>query len=303
MSTTSPRPASPDTIPDVPTRRAMVGSAMAGIDRFKKSWMSVMVLKSSIGLGQVGIHPDSISIRADIKVVALITLLILANTLDSPLAPSAKQSVPSDACPNPHLFQAWIGVNMARLAICWCVSCWMVLRHHRSRAREEVDPERSSTSYVMYFHTHSWSRELTHRTARPASAIHIPHSDTLPSLSHSASSTSSSTLADMSSSSHGTPSPETIYNSTMGSTLSLDALAAYAMEPKQTDDHSVGPRLDDRIEILDNMPRSQSSSTLAADEQVLQAARDFHAGRETPHLDEQERPDAFAVRLDRIAPT
>jgi hypothetical protein len=35
------------------TRRALVGNAMAGLQRFKQSWKSVMLLKAGVGLGQV----------------------------------------------------------------------------------------------------------------------------------------------------------------------------------------------------------------------------------------------------------
>jgi len=42
-----------DPAQEAQTRRAMIASAMGGIDRFKKSWISVMLLKSTIGLGQV----------------------------------------------------------------------------------------------------------------------------------------------------------------------------------------------------------------------------------------------------------
>lgn len=35
------------------SRRASVASAIGSIQKFKESWMSVMVLKASIGLGQV----------------------------------------------------------------------------------------------------------------------------------------------------------------------------------------------------------------------------------------------------------
>jgi hypothetical protein len=35
------------------TRRAMVSSAMKGITRFKQSWISAVILKGGIGLGQV----------------------------------------------------------------------------------------------------------------------------------------------------------------------------------------------------------------------------------------------------------
>jgi len=45
-------------VTDAQTRRALIASAVGGIDRFKKSWMSVMLLKLTIGLGQVS-HPHT----------------------------------------------------------------------------------------------------------------------------------------------------------------------------------------------------------------------------------------------------
>jgi hypothetical protein len=38
-----------------PTRRALVQSAVAGIQRFKQSWISVVILKGGMAMGQVGI--------------------------------------------------------------------------------------------------------------------------------------------------------------------------------------------------------------------------------------------------------
>lgn len=35
------------------TRQALVRKAMAGLQRFKQSWKSVMLLKAGVGLGQV----------------------------------------------------------------------------------------------------------------------------------------------------------------------------------------------------------------------------------------------------------
>ena len=36
-----------------PSRRAMVASAVSGMQRFKQSWVNIMVLKGGIGLSQV----------------------------------------------------------------------------------------------------------------------------------------------------------------------------------------------------------------------------------------------------------
>lgn len=37
------------------TRRALVASAVDSIQRFKQSWLSIMILKAGIGLGQVSL--------------------------------------------------------------------------------------------------------------------------------------------------------------------------------------------------------------------------------------------------------
>jgi hypothetical protein len=39
------------------SRRASVASAIGSIQKFKESWMSIMVLKAGVGLGQVCLVP------------------------------------------------------------------------------------------------------------------------------------------------------------------------------------------------------------------------------------------------------
>jgi hypothetical protein len=39
------------------SRRASVASAIGSIQKFKESWMSIMVLKAGVGLGQVCLFP------------------------------------------------------------------------------------------------------------------------------------------------------------------------------------------------------------------------------------------------------
>lgn len=58
-STTIISPSQPEGI--VETRRALISRALAGIQRFKQSWVSVMVLKATIGLGQVSEVDASLS--------------------------------------------------------------------------------------------------------------------------------------------------------------------------------------------------------------------------------------------------
>jgi hypothetical protein len=41
------------TLAEQASRRASIASAIASITKFKESWMSVMFLKASVGLGQV----------------------------------------------------------------------------------------------------------------------------------------------------------------------------------------------------------------------------------------------------------
>ena len=52
--TTTTAPAMEDTTQvRAPSRGAMVASAVSGLQRFKQSWLNIMVLKGGIGLGQV----------------------------------------------------------------------------------------------------------------------------------------------------------------------------------------------------------------------------------------------------------
>ncbi|WWD19637.1 hypothetical protein CI109_104099 [Kwoniella shandongensis] len=107
-------------------RRASVRSAMAGMQRFKQSWISIMILKGGIGLGQVA---------------TLLTLLILASVLSSPLHHDQTQDKRSTECPRPQLFQSWMAVQIVRLTICWCVSVWVCLRRRRIHRRNEAFTE------------------------------------------------------------------------------------------------------------------------------------------------------------------
>jgi len=103
-------------------------------------------------------EPAHVSIvwPTDVQVAVLITLLVLASALDSPLSPHAKQSTPSSACHRPHLFQAWMAVNMARLTACWGVSCWMCvrcnLRRDGPRLEDEETPAVSQCVYKIDAH-------------------------------------------------------------------------------------------------------------------------------------------------------
>ena len=41
------------------TRRAMLASTFAGLQRFKQSWISIMILKAGVGMSQVSLDPSS----------------------------------------------------------------------------------------------------------------------------------------------------------------------------------------------------------------------------------------------------
>ena len=148
-----PRP----TMTSTQGRRALVRSAMDGMNRFKQSWVSVMLIKAGIGLGQVSpsrFPVSSISLctmpsnnpiyELTHQVVALVILLILSCIIPSPLDPSRSQSHPSPQCPHPRLFRSWMWVQIVRLFTCWAVSCWMLVRSARLarlRRRESAGDE------------------------------------------------------------------------------------------------------------------------------------------------------------------
>ncbi|KAK4684479.1 4,5-DOPA dioxygenase extradiol, partial [Tremellales sp. Uapishka_1] len=162
------------------TRRASIAAALAGIQRFKKSRLSVFLLKGIMAIGQV---------------IALVTLMILAKTTRSPLFPHASQLIPSSQCPRPQLFLAWMVTNAVRLSVCWAVSCWMLLRSERHDRREGGEEEVLEGNRGRPLLTPSTSLALSLGT---------------PSLAHSHSSTSTSgaTLSTpLSSPSSAHPSP------------------------------------------------------------------------------------------------
>ena len=155
-------------------RRALIRSAMDGMNRFKQSWVSVMLLKAGIGLGQVCLWLSHLQWRlfqlADVQVFALLVLLILSCILPSPLNPSQDQSHPSTQCPRPHLFRAWMWVQIVRLLTCWAVSCWLVVRTERARRsrrrRESVEEgEMQSSEGVSHFPDRSRRAESVHASA------------------------------------------------------------------------------------------------------------------------------------------
>ncbi|WWC64555.1 uncharacterized protein I303_107166 [Kwoniella dejecticola CBS 10117] len=108
-----------------------IRSALDGLKRFKESWISVICLKGSISLGQV---------------ITLIVLLSLASSLHSPLYLDRPQSAPSEACSHSQRYQAWMGVQIARLLMCWANSLWMCLRRRRRDMACTGRDERTETS-------------------------------------------------------------------------------------------------------------------------------------------------------------
>ncbi|OCF77329.1 hypothetical protein I204_01317 [Kwoniella mangroviensis CBS 8886] len=182
------------------SRRASIRSAIGAIQKFKQSWISIMVLKGGISLGQV---------------IALITLLILASTLPSPLYPDQRQSTPSEACPRPQYFQAWMGVQIGRLVICWLNSVWICVRRRRAedRAGDVEDSQRQNVEPT-------WRTQVTDRAIDRPSQTGTAHY-TLQRHSTPCSSTSTPFQTPLSHHPHRDESPETIYISTYTSTPSL----------------------------------------------------------------------------------
>ncbi|WVW86194.1 hypothetical protein I302_108236 [Kwoniella bestiolae CBS 10118] len=233
-------------------RRASIRSAIDGIQRFKQSWISIMVLKGGISLGQV---------------TALITLLILASTLPSPLYPDQKQSVPSDACPHPEYFQAWMGVQVGRLLVCWLNSIWICTRRRRreSLSEDENDEEGQSERH----------------NAQPN-----------PLQRHITPSSSTTTIFQTPSSSDGSPnhahqvqSPDTIYISTYTSTPSLSGPS---------------PERDQRRKEVSDTPQHQEAQ-LARDALRVDVSGEPIVALHGPHiLSDQEVPsqtDLSAARM------
>ncbi|WVQ66965.1 uncharacterized protein L199_005156 [Kwoniella botswanensis] len=203
------------------SRRASIRSAIGAIQRFKQSWISIMVLKGGISLGQV---------------IALITLSILASTLLSPLYPHQRQSTPSEACPHPQYFQAWMGVQIGRLVICWLNSVWICVRRRRAEDREG-DVEDSQRQNIAERRIPSQTGPAHHTLQR-----------------HITPSSSTSTIFQTPLSHHPPrdESPETIYISTYTSTPSL-----FNPSPPEENTRSKGSRTTHPPDDSDNPPRME----------------------------------------------
>ncbi|CAD6577148.1 MAG: hypothetical protein TREMPRED_001869 [Tremellales sp. Tagirdzhanova-0007] len=130
-----------------------------------------MVLKAGVGLGQV---------------VTLVTVLILASSLPSPVSPNAPQATPSSACPHPERFQAWIGSR-----------------------RSQEDPGGMPERQI----------ELPMSPVRPTT---ISSSASLPNYHHSPSASSSLTLVSLGSGYKNTDSAFVKSSETSGNTTSTD---------------------------------------------------------------------------------
>lgn len=152
----------PPTIPDS-SRRALVGSAIDSIQRFKQSWKSIMFLKAGIGLGQVSpvaSHFGEASMLI-VQVVVLVVLLILASVLPSPLYPDSKQIDDTDACPHPGLFQAWMIVQIFRLTVCWSVSCWVAIRAQRALRQDSIPDDQEAANRIPTYVPYRFSLSYT----------------------------------------------------------------------------------------------------------------------------------------------
>ncbi|WVR07666.1 hypothetical protein IAU60_004708 [Kwoniella sp. DSM 27419] len=293
MSTTPNRDTlSPAQSADMPQdalrRRALVRSAVDSVQRFKQSWISIMVLKGGIGLGQV---------------TAVITLLILASVLPSPLYPKHKQSEPSDACPRPELFQTWMGVQAVRLTVCWAVSMWVCLRRRRrQRLEREAEEGVRGRSEVS---------RMSQRSRQSSSAV--------PTLANSSSSGSTSTLfqTTASESSHeprlaSSPDPRTSPGSVyIASYADEDSTPTLASNPHERDRKKCS--LAPGVHRIDP-PLPGSHLAGAVDNQAsLQQARhmvqhrppaNMYEQSQTSELSLEEEPPArgFAATMDRLAP-
>lgn len=87
------------------------------------------------------------------QVVTCVVLLILAATLPSPTQPHRKQNQPTDDCPHPQLFEAWIGANAGLVALSLAVTAWAAYRKNKAMstaalaARPDVErPANNSTA-------------------------------------------------------------------------------------------------------------------------------------------------------------
>ncbi|ORX40579.1 hypothetical protein BD324DRAFT_647504 [Kockovaella imperatae] len=297
--------ATTETEPQAQSRRAMVAAAVSGLQRFKQSWLSIMLLKGGIGLGQV---------------IVLVILLILANFIPSPIT-GRPQTQSSEACPRPHLLQAWIGASLARLVICWSASVWMCLRLRRRLADAERQSESVGEVEVMIPATVRSTHRLSSNTTETTLTPSLTHSQS----SSTAASSSSATLAQVCSSNNKTDdvqlsntSPSTLYASRMGreSDYSLDQHLKYTTQEKKETEEVLDTyellegfgrkprrmRTEQTLQAAPQIPVSAPSPAPAASES-LQAARDLVAGRDTRgthHVSLADRLDTLAPNVSKL---
>lgn len=249
---------------------------MEGLQRFKQSWISVMILKAGVSLGQV---------------VTLVVLLALASALPSPLYASKKQSEPSDACPRPQLFQAWMGVNAFRLTTCWAMSCWMCVRKRRAERRRQDEEEQHAVQ----------AQRDNHVLAR---AHRLPTSTTLasqvPSLSSTVTSASFTTLAGFSSDQHLTPTPSTICTSHMASQQTLDHFGSQSDPDYMASQAKTRPEGD----VRPNPTHQPVTPSTALEQTAETSGTAREALEQAPPEGNQEPPvvSTWATRMDRLAP-
>ncbi|WWD03667.1 hypothetical protein V865_001723 [Kwoniella europaea PYCC6329] len=261
------------------SRRASIRSAIGAIQKFKQSWISIMVLKGGISLGQV---------------IALITLLILASTLSSPLYPDQRQSTPSEACPRPQYFQAWMGVQIGRLVVCWLNSVWICVRRRRAEDRGG-DVEDSQRQNIE-------ERRIPSQTG---SAHHTLQRHITPS-----SSTSTIFQTPLSHHPHRDESPETIYISTYTSTPSLfnpsppeeNTRSKVSRTTQPPDDSNTSPRMDVHIIDRTNTHNIDDENRIDhGDNNNIRAARSLVNSPETIN-EGFDQADSLGKYMDSIAP-
>jgi hypothetical protein len=216
-------------------------------------------------------------------VIVLVVLLVLASSLDSPLSTGRKQDESTDACPRPVLFQSWMIIQIVRLTVCWSISCWVAVRaNRRGRGEIRIEEEERIETYVF---THCMMQSLMTRInpTSPAGSV--------PSLTHSPSSSSDNTSACHSACTHDihtTPGRPT--HSSSSSNASIDMLSMMTI-PK-------------RPVVMETEPRTpeyaRSRSSHSVRNSTLDLARASHLAQST--ASPRRRRAGLATRFEEIAP-
>lgn len=226
--------------------------------------------------------------------------------------PDQKQAMPTDACPRPQLFRAWMSVQVVRLSVCWAVSCYITIRAQRRRLREsEVhQPIVGERDMVGSVAAAEWGHGLGQRSLTISSLESSTQHP--PSLVHSSSSSSTVTLAHTSmTGSNSVPhTPPAIYGSSVGSTISVgdpaldtSCKARPVVEILREDMHDadLGALAMQRAESHCHIgcPTAGEVRAASGDQGTLQAARHMVEGR---HVDTGSvRVGNWILTLDKVA--